>query len=84
MNKNQWDTLMLIYQNCEGWIGYSIDSIPYWFSTDERKKCIFVSAEPHGLMFDALMNKEEWEKWLRSFIEKSSNELGFDVFDMEE
>jgi hypothetical protein len=30
------------------------------------------------------MNKEEWERWLNSFIEKSSNQLGFDVYDMEE
>jgi hypothetical protein len=50
MNKNQLDSLMLVYENCEGWMGYSTDSIPYWFSRDESEKHICVSAEPHGLM----------------------------------
>ncbi|CAA6810473.1 MAG: Unknown protein [uncultured Sulfurovum sp.] len=84
MSNNQWDILSSLYKTCRGWIGYSSDSIPYWFSMDENVKHINASAEMHGLVFDGLMEDDEWEKWLKEFISDSSDKLGFKVVDMED
>ena len=84
MNDSQWDILDSIYKICKGWVGYSSDSIPYWFSMDENIKHINASAEMHGLVFDALMEEDEWNIWLREFIFIASDKLGFKIVDMED
>jgi hypothetical protein len=82
-NNNQWNILDFIYRTSKGWIGYSSDSIPYWFSMDENIKHINASAEMHGLVFDSLMEENEWNQWLEEFISYSSEKLDFQVVDME-
>jgi hypothetical protein len=84
MNDKQWNILDSIYKTSKGWIGYSSDSIPYWFSMDENIKHINTSAEMHGLVLDALMEEDEWNEWLKEFISCASDKLGFKVVDMED
>jgi len=83
MSDKQWDILDSLYKTSKGWVGYSSDSIPYWFSMDENVKHINASAEMHGLVFDSLMEEDEWNEWLEAFISYASDKLGFEVVDME-
>jgi len=84
MDAEKWNILDHIYKTSDGWVGYSKDSIPYWFSMNEKKKYICASAEMHGLVFDVFMKEEKWNNWIEEFINYSSKMLGFKVVDMEE
>jgi len=69
-----------LYENSEGWLGYN-NSLICWFNDDKKKKHISFSAEMHGLIFDALMEEDEWQKWLNDFMQEATEKFGFEVLD---
>ena len=84
-----WDKIRSIYQSMDGWLGFSdgtvgYENIPYWFSFDDKEKCISASVEPSGLQFEANnIDEVEWEAWMRKLKSIATEILGFKVGEIE-
>jgi len=64
----------------EGWLDG-----PYyhWFSESEDEKNVRAWDEPAGLCFNALMEEDEWEKWISNFKKVAEETLGYKIGEIE-
>lgn len=75
--KEIWDKIPGIYRQLEPEEGQP--GTPYWFSTDESEKHIWASVEPGGLLFEGLMDDDEWATWVRTIKEIATQALHYKV-----
>ena len=84
LDEGQWQALESSYQSGAGWVGYSTEGIPFWFSMDENQKYLSASLEPSGLVFyGSFESEKEWDKWINDFQKTASMALDYSVQDAE-
>ncbi|MEO1625824.1 MAG: DUF4291 domain-containing protein [Bacteroidota bacterium] len=75
-----WDyRVPTIFSQTEGWIPHT----NRWFSELDTEKHIVSSVEPGGLIFSALMDEDEWERWLDHTKQIATKILGYQIGELE-
>lgn len=75
-----WDyRVPTIFSKTDGWIKGSY----YWFNKSEDGKFISASVEPSGLLFHAVMEYDELQKWKEEIKSVSTKILGYKIGELE-
>lgn len=70
---------MRVYEAMPGWLA-AVD-LPRWYGTEGEAKCVWAAVEPGGIVFEARMDQEEWELWIKDLCSRLSTALGGAVHD---
>lgn len=78
--------IQIVYSKMPGWMGFSGNGIPHWFSFEDSDniKMVCASVEPAGLQICANMEVNEWNLWIDDFKKVASIELGYAVGELED
>ncbi|UDL05995.1 hypothetical protein [Marinobacter sp. CA1] len=74
-----WDKIMAVYREMDGWIEGK--DFPYWYGIEGDAQFILVSAEPSGLVFSGNVNHDFWIAWITKICAKLSLALNREVHD---
>ncbi len=76
-----WDAVMRVYESMPGWLGAA--DLPRWYGTEDETQFVWASVEPGGIVFEAHMEPEQWETWIKVLCSRLSAALGRSVHDAE-